>query len=334
MAFQDVADPNRFDRFEPPGFRIAGIRMTPSDNVEIWASFSVFDHLKSGAFLSEVVMYDRLIVPVPPQADRAEWDRWEAEGWDPSRQQELLSVLGPVVRQVEWNQLRRDVWESNYREARSSAGQYLRQTLAGQMTAMGLFDVAPAMALPVVATSPYTSLDELTTDLGIRREVKPVSLPASTMSAVIGRELLLPRDDSRSELDILREAVHVVTREPDYRNARAALHERLRRFTRDGVTDAESLAAAVRELKQASDELERAVRKRRIWVTARRLFSFSQIVLGAVLTPLSPVAIGLVVVGLGQFTASEMLSDPQQPKRLAPDVAMLLDIRHELSLEA
>lgn len=308
--------------------------MTHPDNAEIWASFSVFDHLKPGAFLSEVVMYDRLIVPVPPPGDRAEWERWEAEGWDPSRQRELLSVLGPVVRQVEWNQLRRDVWERNYREARSSPGQLLRQTLAGGMTAMGLFDVAPAMAVPMVATSPYTSLDELTADLGIDREAMPVSLPASTVSAVVGRELLLPRDDSRSELEVLREAVHVVTREADYRNARAALHERLRRFTRDGVTDAESLGAAVRELKQASDELERAVRRRRIWVGARRLFSFSQIVLGAALTPLSPVAMGLVVVGLGQFTATEMLSDPQQPMRLAPDVAMLLDIRHELSLDA
>ncbi|HEY3008579.1 MAG TPA: hypothetical protein VGJ63_11035 [Micromonosporaceae bacterium] len=308
--------------------------MPASEHAQIWASFSVFDHLKPGAFLPEVVMYDRLIVPVPPQGDRTEWDRWEAEGWDPTRQRELLSVLAPVAEQVEWTQLRRDVWKYNYQQARSSAGQYLRQSLAGAMTAAGLFDVVPAMALPVVATSPYTSLQELTRDLGIRREAMPVPLPASTVSAVVGRELLLPDDDSRSELDLLREAVHVVTGEADYRNARVALHDRLRRFTRDGVTDVESLKTAVRELKHASDEVERAVHKRRIWVNARRLFSFSQIVLGAVLTPLSPVAVGLVVAGIGQFTASEMLADPQRPERLVPDVAMLLDVRHELSLDA
>jgi hypothetical protein len=306
--------------------------MPASEHAAIWASFSVFDHLKPGAFLPEVVMYDRLVVPVPPSGDRDEWERWETEGWDPTRQSDLLSVLSPVVEQVEWTQLRRDTWKSNYQEARSSAGRYLRQSLAGQATAGSLFDVTPAMALRVVATSPYTSLEELTRDLGIRREPQPVPLPAATVSAVVGRHLLLPVDDSRSELELLREAVHVVTEVADYRNARSALHDRLRKFTRHGVTDVESLRAADRELKKASDELERAVRSRKIWVSASRVFSFAQILLGAVMAPLSPATLGLVVVGLGQFTASEKLADPGQPNRLAPDVAMLLDLRRELDL--
>ena len=74
------------------------------------------------------------------------------------------------------------------------------------------------------------------------------------------------------------------------------------------------------------------MRKRKIWVTSRRLFSFAQIALGAALTPISPLAIGLAVAGLGQFTASEMLADPEKPQLQAPDLAMLLDIRHELDL--
>lgn len=43
-------------------------------------------------------------------------------------------------------------------------------------------------------------------------------------------------------------------------------------------------------------------------------------------------AIGLVVAGLGQFTATEMLSDPGKPQLRAPDLAMLLDVQHELDL--
>jgi hypothetical protein len=140
---------------------------------ETWACFSVFDHVKPGAFLSEAVMYDRLVVPVPPRGEPGEWQRWE---------------------------------------------------------------------------------------------------------------------------------------------------------------DQQSVTSAVTEIKEACDELERAVRKRKIWVTSRRLFSFAQIVLRAALTPLSPLAIGLVVAGLGQFTATEMLSDPEMPESRAPDLAMLLDLRHELDL--
>jgi hypothetical protein len=306
--------------------------MTASSGSEIWACFSVFDHVKPGAFLSEAVMYDRLVVPVPPRGEPDEWQRWEDMGWDPARQQQLLEVLDPVVEQVEWTDLRRYAWEQSYNTRRSSAGEYVKRSLAGELTAMGLFDVTPAMARPVVATSPYTSLKELTEDLGIRREASRRPLPPSTVSAVVGRELLLPQDSSRTELELLQEVVHVVTEEADYRNARYELNSRLQEFCRGGFTDQQSVTAAVTKIKKACDELERAVRKRKIWVMSRRLFSFAQIVLGAALTPLSPVAIGLVVAGLGQFTATEMLSDPEKPESRAPDLAMLLDVQHELDL--
>jgi hypothetical protein len=306
--------------------------MNGSEHAEIWASFSVFDHLSPGAFLADVVMYDRLVVPIPPADDSAEWERWEAEGWNPQRQRRLLEVLGPTAEPVEWTQARRDVWRQHYEQARASAGQYLRQSLAGQVTAAGLFDVIPAMAAPVVATSPYTSLAELMDDLAIARAANPVPLPQSTVSAVVGRELLLPVDESRSEIDVLREAVEVVTSVNDYRNARAALHDRLRRFSRDGVTDAASLQAAVHEIKTASDDLERSVRKRKIWVNAQRVFSFAQIVLGALMTPINPIGIGAVVAGIGQFTVSEKLSDPRAVYRSAPDLAMLIDVRRQLHL--
>jgi len=120
--------------------------------------------------------------------------------------------VGPVVEQVEWTDPGRYAWELSYQARRSSAGEYVKRSLAGEMTAMGLFDVTPAMARPVVATSPYTSLKELTEDLGIRREARRRPLPASTVSAVVGRELLLPQDSSRTELELLREVVHVVTK--------------------------------------------------------------------------------------------------------------------------
>jgi hypothetical protein len=306
--------------------------MTAPTASAIWACFSVFDHLKQGAFLPETVMYDRLVIPIPPRDEPHEWERWEEMGWDPTRQEQLLEVLDPVVEQVEWTNLRRYAWEQSYKDRRSSAGEYVKRSLAGELTAMGLFDVSPSMAHPVVATSPYTSLTELTEDLGIRREASRRPLPASTVSAVVGRELLLPQDSSRTELELLQEVVHVVTEEADYGNARFLLNIRLQKFCRGGFTDHQSVTAAVKEIKRACDELERAVRKRKIWVTSRRLFSFAQIVLGAALTPISPVAIGLVVAGLGQFTATEMLSDPEKPQLQAPDLAMLLDVKHELDL--
>jgi hypothetical protein len=56
--------------------------------------------------------------------------------------------------------------------------------------------------------------------------------------------------------------------------------------------------------------------------------------MGAVLIPLTPLAIGGVVAGIGQFTASEKLRDGRELSRGAPDIAMLLDLRRELHLSA
>jgi hypothetical protein len=189
----------------------------------VWAAYSVFDHQPPGAFLADVVLYDRLVVPMPPPDESTEWARWETNGWDPTRQKKLLAALGPLVKQVPWNAMRRGSWKDSYLKARSAMGQVLTRSLAGEVTANGLFDQIPAMAERVIATSPYRSLDDLEHDLRIHRLSELDPLPEATVSAVVGREILLPKDDSRSETDLLREAVQVVTTNADYKNVRAAL---------------------------------------------------------------------------------------------------------------
>ena len=52
------------------------------------------------------------------------------------------------------------------------------------------------------------------------------------------------------------------------------------RSHRRGVTDHQSVTKAVKEIKGACDELEKAVSKRKIWGTTRRLFSFAQKCIG------------------------------------------------------
>ena len=57
---------------------------------EIWAAYSVRDHLRPNAFLADVVMYDHLVVPVPPPGDTTQGARWKDENsWKPERQREL-----------------------------------------------------------------------------------------------------------------------------------------------------------------------------------------------------------------------------------------------------
>ena len=59
-----------------------------------WGSFSVRDHLKEQAFVAELLLYDRLVIPVPPPNNEGEWRRWARNTWKPDRQAELLQILG------------------------------------------------------------------------------------------------------------------------------------------------------------------------------------------------------------------------------------------------
>ena len=55
--------------------------MTEDDSFEVW-DVSVRDHLQPWAFAAEVLIYDRLVIPVPPDGDSDEWKRWVGERWD------------------------------------------------------------------------------------------------------------------------------------------------------------------------------------------------------------------------------------------------------------
>lgn len=88
---------------------------------ELWGTFSVGDHLRRRAFVSDVLLYDRLVIPTPPESDVGEQDRWRQMGWRPARQRRLLGLLGRnrVIR-VPWTEFHRQSWETCYREAREA----------------------------------------------------------------------------------------------------------------------------------------------------------------------------------------------------------------------
>jgi hypothetical protein len=99
---------------------------------ELWGTFSVGDHLRRRAFIADVLLYDRLVVPVPPAGDEDEQARWRRMGWRPGRQQELLELIGrDFVIPVPWTDPHRQQWESRYEAAKGAAKGAVRAELAG-----------------------------------------------------------------------------------------------------------------------------------------------------------------------------------------------------------
>lgn len=57
------------------------IAVDERDRRQRWAAFSVRAHTHLQALATDILLYDRLIIPTP--ADESEYARFEAQGWRP-----------------------------------------------------------------------------------------------------------------------------------------------------------------------------------------------------------------------------------------------------------
>jgi len=72
---------------------------------ERWGTLSVDDHNDTEKLIQDVLLFDRLVVPVPP--DEGEKERWRTKGWNPEVQKERLATLGDRAIRVPWDQYRK-----------------------------------------------------------------------------------------------------------------------------------------------------------------------------------------------------------------------------------
>ena len=324
-----------------------------ADKHELWGTFSVMDHLRKGAFLAELVLYDRLVIPIPPNPEHAEsdedrifaqkqWARWEKEGWKPQRLEELVAIMQPVVEPIEWDRKHHDEWAQQFadytRQNPTEAADLVGHIMAGQVTGQVLLSELPAMAAGAVAVAPFTSLAQLRKDLGItetqtltKRRQASSGLPGNMVSAIVGREFLVPTDPDWNEFDLLREAVDLVQQE-GYRDARRAFHAQMLRFVQDQRTDYDSVKGAVEVMERELQQIDQLARKRKRWRRAARAFFFTQLAVDAAVAPVNPMSLAHAGVAIGAYTASQQLGEPASPHLNGPAGALLYDAQRRLRL--
>ncbi len=102
---------------------------------ERWGTFSVADHTLPYAFIADVLLYDKLVIPYPPADERK---RWIKAGWKPDHLDDLLETLD------DHGQARIVLWDSYKQEAfkdRFDAAQGMEQEISGyQITRFVLAD--------------------------------------------------------------------------------------------------------------------------------------------------------------------------------------------------
>ncbi len=85
--------------------------------IELWGTFSVRDHMVSRAFIADVLLYDRLVIPtISPDESETEWP----EDWDLKRQKSLLADLGDLAIPIPWTKARRLQWQTRFDGQRAS----------------------------------------------------------------------------------------------------------------------------------------------------------------------------------------------------------------------
>jgi len=89
--------------------------------MERWGALSVKDHIDVRALAGDVLLYDRLVVPTPPDWDVA---RWEQEGWDPEGLKQRLKKLEGLVYRANWGVKEQEGWANEFAELVSDAKQF------------------------------------------------------------------------------------------------------------------------------------------------------------------------------------------------------------------
>jgi hypothetical protein len=278
---------------------------------EVWGTFAVNDHCVPRAFVADVMLYDRLVIPVPPdnpnEDDKKLWAKW-----DVNRQTELLQVLGDRARLVKWDQRRRQAWKTRFEAAKAAAGETSPD--AFRMTRMEMTSGLPPTVTAVESVSSYQSYDELRDGLKIRETEQGINLQPGAVTAVLGREFLVIDEPKLTDKEVLKEAV-ALSSDSTYRRKRAAYWRWQREFLNYEVfTDENALRAAAEEMQELIEEQNRAIKVQKIRTVARYVFLVGSVTLGLFTGSMVPIVISPLALtvdkaflSIGQFVAERAL---------------------------
>jgi hypothetical protein len=248
---------------------------------QIWGCYSVADHLEPRAFVADLLLYDRLVVPTPSADDLQRWE----EQWDPARQARLLDILGPFAERMEWSPGLReqfalewspanlaydiDLENSNALASPSNPFAVSRMIISQELGKKVFDERGDVRAIAVYAkpdhfdrewgmtrTMPFIRRTTRVRPGNLREVAGPEALEQQRIAKVVVTRLLVP-DEGVSDEEVLARTVDLVSR-PDVAARRAEFHQLVASLQADNLSD-ETIVGEVEDL---LDELNRLVRRR------------------------------------------------------------------------
>lgn len=287
-------------------------------NRERWGTYSVNDHMAAQPFVADVLMYDRLVIPRPPEHSRAVWAQ---NGWDPDRLDEVLAILHPgndPAKQhailVTWDEEAEEIFKEKARAA-NIMGAQANFEMSRLMLTYELLPPAPVGVIPVSVVAAYSSAAAAEGDWIPDRH--------TSLTLAIAHEFLAPAPNDRSYLDNLKDAVSLAD-DTEFREKRARMYEWQEGIIRTGISDANALLEMEQSIRDYNAATQRAVRD----VYTKFAFTLVPIALTALAGPLAP------LVGLGGIAnLVRFWIYDRRPKIEAGEsqvAAMFSDVRQDL----
>jgi hypothetical protein len=284
--------------------------------IQRWATYSVRDHTKPKAFVADVLLFDKLVLPVPPENEPAERDRWRHEGWNPAWLDTCLEELGDLAEPFAWHQGIREYFKDQWVTARVLGAEPFHAT---RMFIRRQFPEDDVIR-PVV---PFDSEEALQNSIGandVQRRIDGIAIACK-------HRFLVPDSNMESDLDLLRRAVDLA-KDAEFRKARTALYHWQEQRVASGYSDKAILDELETLLRQYDQAMGRAK-----WKSTVRYATFFAGLSVPVARELGLIAAGVSLAFDGGLKVVEFVNKEKSddPRALEP-AAMLHTARKELSL--
>lgn len=286
---------------------------------ERWGTLSVKDHKNTQGLVADLLLYDRLVFPTPP--DEAQRERWQAEGWEPELLSSRLQKLGPQAIKAPWNESRRQRLREMFEEQRQisrDAFQTTRVVLALDQTIK-----LPVGVTHVVAVAAYHSASDFEQDFSVSEELPGDRRQEALVAFLLGQRFVVP--DAGPDPEAAVDVAVGLARDSDFQKKRRAYYtwqrEKIRQIADEGMVP----SAAVDEMAQLVDEYNRCVEKATKARTFRFAFTVAPVILTLVAGAANPELAGAsAFISIARFAAMDR-NLAVQPGEAEP-AAMFYDI--------
>lgn len=183
---------------------------------ERWGAFSVIDHKNARTLAVDVLLYDRLILPCPPEWDR---DRWIEKGWDPAGLDKRFKELGDIAIEAHWDQDRQKAWREMFDQVSTEARD---DNMAYSFSALLLADPQHRPRLDGIEPLSVVAAYQSETDVETLHPGMQESAEKAKYDFLIAQRIEVPDDEDPE--DSLKRAIEIANDEK-FKQARYDLHE-------------------------------------------------------------------------------------------------------------